>query len=136
MLMLPLASTNYVAVVGAGIVGVVIGMIWYSPMLFGKQWMKATGKTEKDMKGNTSAYLVALIASLLSALVMAQWVGLLSAKTIMDGAVAGFWPWLGFMMPVAAVMASFSGKKEMFWVDAGHHLVVLLIMGAILAVWV
>lgn len=140
MIMLPLATTNYVAVLGAAIVGVIIGMIWYNPAVFGKQWMKAMGKTEKEMEKEKqnmgTGYLVAFVATLLGAFMLSQVVGLLLGKTPIEGAIAGFWVWLGFLMPVAAVAATFGGKKQVFWIDAGHHLVLFAIMGAILAVWV
>ena len=46
---LPSVTVNYVAVVGAAVVSFIIGMLWYSPLLFGNAWMKAGGFSKKDI---------------------------------------------------------------------------------------
>lgn len=41
---------NFYAVLVAAITTLVVGSVWYSPLLFGKAWMKETGLTEEDLK--------------------------------------------------------------------------------------
>jgi len=41
---------NEVAVIVSAILSMAVGSIWYSPLLFGKQWMVAVGLTEADME--------------------------------------------------------------------------------------
>lgn len=41
---------NFYSVLVAAIIPLVVGSFWYSPMLFGKAWMKETGLTEDDLK--------------------------------------------------------------------------------------
>ena len=43
------ASVNNIAVVAAAAVSMVIGAAWYSPLLFGKLWMKLSGMTEMQL---------------------------------------------------------------------------------------
>lgn len=35
----------------AAVIAFVIGSLWYSPLLFGKQWQAALGKTEEELGG-------------------------------------------------------------------------------------
>ena len=41
---------NYVAVGVAAVVTIVIGALWYSPLLFGGLWAKAHGFSEERLK--------------------------------------------------------------------------------------
>jgi hypothetical protein len=41
---------NFYAVLVAALTTLVVGSIWYSPMLFGNAWMKETGLTEEELK--------------------------------------------------------------------------------------
>jgi hypothetical protein len=41
---------NFIAILVAASTTLVVGSIWYSPILFGKAWMKETGLTEVDLK--------------------------------------------------------------------------------------
>ena len=43
-------AVNYLAVLVAAIVSMVIGGLWYSPLLFGNVWMKLSGITQKDVE--------------------------------------------------------------------------------------
>ena len=46
--MIPL---NWLAILAAAVLHVLVGMFWYSPQLgFGKQWMKLVRLTKKDVK--------------------------------------------------------------------------------------
>ena len=78
---------NYWAVLVAAIAQFVIGMAWYSPMLFGKTWMKEMGLTDKDMKASKEKGMMKeMVIALISALVMAY---VLSHVTWMSGEVLG-----------------------------------------------
>lgn len=41
---------NFYAILVAALTTLVVGSVWYSPMLFGNAWMKETGLTEEDLK--------------------------------------------------------------------------------------
>ncbi|MBK8956778.1 MAG: DUF1761 domain-containing protein [Saprospiraceae bacterium] len=38
---------NWLVIIGAGIIPLIIGFIWYHPSVFGKAWMQMTGLTEE-----------------------------------------------------------------------------------------
>ena len=49
-MVLPTVDVSWVAVIVVAIISFVIGMLWYSPLLFGKQWMKLSDIGDKKMK--------------------------------------------------------------------------------------
>lgn len=136
------ASVNNVAVVAAAVVSMVVGAAWYSPLLFGKLWMKLSGMTEKQLaeakkKGMAKSYAIAFLAVLVMSYVLAHFVDYLGATTIMAGVEAGFWLWLGFVATVLINSVLWEGKPfKLYLLNIAHYLVVLLVSGAILAVWV
>ena len=61
----------------------------------------------------------------------------LGAFTLRGGIITGALVWLGFVVTTLAVTTpSAYGKPALIWIDGGHWLVVLLLMGAIWAGWV
>ncbi len=132
---------NYVAVLVTAIAGYVIGMLWYSPPLFGKQWMKLSGITEKDIakqkkKGMGKQMLVAFIVALVMSYVLAYFVGFLGATTFVAGAMLGFWFWLGFLATTQINPVLWAGQPfTLYLLHTAHYLVALAVMGGILAVW-
>jgi len=58
---------NYLAILVAAIVPIVLGFLWYNPILFGNVWMRESGMTEDKMKGGNMAviFIVSLLLSLL-----------------------------------------------------------------------
>jgi len=129
---------NYLAVLVAAVVTFVIGGIWYSPALFGPRWMKAVGKSEQDLKRTNMgvAYAGAFVTAVMMAYVLALFIGFAQAKTILSGAGIGLWAWVGFVAAPKLSNYLFSGwPRDLYLINNGYHLVSLLVMGAILAVW-
>lgn len=62
-------SVNWIAIIVAALIPMVVGFIWYNPNVFGKAWMSACGLSEEDVKGANMALIfgVSLILSLLLA---------------------------------------------------------------------
>ena len=53
-------ETNYLFLALAALVPLVMGFIWYGPMLFQKAWMKQMGFTEESLKGGNMALIFIL----------------------------------------------------------------------------
>ena len=137
--MAPPVEINNLAVLVAAIASMVIGFLWYGP-LFGNQWKKLMGFTDKSMKGMKMTPMQAMIggfiSTLLMAYILAHFVDYVQAKTIVEGIEAGFWIWLGFIATVQIGMVLWEGKPfKLFALNTLHYLVTLATMGAILAVW-
>ncbi|HKC91146.1 MAG TPA: DUF1761 domain-containing protein [Candidatus Limnocylindria bacterium] len=130
-------GVNYIAVVVAAVVALVIGFIWYSPRVFGTRWMAYLGTTQAQL-GNPgpTGMAVGVVASLINAWVLAVLSLNLGGKTLTDGIMLGVLAWLGFMATITAAQISFEKKPWGLWVlNNAHNLLVQVIMGAIVTAW-
>lgn len=131
---------NYLAILVSALATMALGFVWYSA-LFKKPWMKLMGYSASDMdgmkKGMGKTYGLSLVATLVMAFVLARFVAFANAQTLMDGALIGFWAWLGFVATTMLNNVLFGKEKtSLFYINTGYQLASLAIMGAILAVWV
>lgn len=132
---------NYLAVLGSAIASMVIGFLWFGP-LFGKQWMKYSGMTAKDLKrakqgGMSKMYMVAFAGTLLMSYVLAHFVDFMQAKSLMDALQLGFWVWLGFIVTVLLSSVLWEGKPvQLYLLNIVYHLVTISAMSVILTLWV
>jgi len=139
--MLPTVNVNWYAVLAATASNMVLGGLWYGPIL-GKRWMKAMGmdpnakmSPEMKKKGNLAMMWMIPLA-FLTAWVLAYMVDYTIATTWQEGAQTAFWLWLGFQLPLLLQGKLFENKKnELLWINGAYQLLALLIQGAILAAW-
>jgi hypothetical protein len=133
------AGLNYLAIVIAAIVAWVAGAVWY--MSLGKIWTAAQGLTLEQMHANRNkpgAYLpfiYVLVAELVMAWVLAGLMGHLGAGqvTLVNGVISGAFCWLGFVITTLIPNVTFAMRdKRLIWIDGGHWLIVLVLMGAII----
>ena len=132
-------NVNYFAVIAAAVASMAVGMIWYGP-LFGKAWMKIQGITKKSMKGMklkpAQAMTGGFIVSLVTAYVLAHFVGSVQATTIGAASRLAFWLWLGFAMPITIGSYLWENKPfKLFLINGAHWLVSLIVMASVLAIW-
>lgn len=131
-------QVNYVAVLLAAIAAMVLGALWYSPLLFVKAWLKEAGLSEKDMKKGMSpmaAMGVGFLVQLLSAYVLAHFLVLVDADSMKAALIASFWLWLGFTATtqIGSVLWEMKSLKY-FAINAAHTLLSMLVMAAVLTV--
>jgi hypothetical protein len=130
----------YLAILTAAVAAWLAGAVWY--MAFGKTWMAALGTTLEKMQamkkepGAFLPFIYAFIAELVMAWMLA---GLLMhmapgiPATVKNGAISGAFCWVGFVIPTMLVNNSFARRDwRLLWIDGGHWLIVLVLMGAIL----
>jgi hypothetical protein len=132
---------NYLAILACGIVFMVVGALWYSPLLFGKPWMKAMRKNQEELKemqkGVWKSYIMNLIGALVMAFVLAHIIQYAQADTALKGAQTGLWMWIGFVITTSLGGVLFEERpKALYFIHNGYQLVSLVLMGVILAVWV
>jgi hypothetical protein len=155
---------NIVAILVAALVPMVLGFIWYGPMLFQKAWMKESGVTEEKMKGSNmpvifgiSLVMAVILAFFTQFLVvhemgvmgmtegnlegettkafLAEWAG--KYRTFKHGALHGAFAGIMFVFPIMATNGLFERKSwKLTFINAGYWTVALAIMGAIIGGWV
>jgi hypothetical protein len=130
-------SISWPAILVAVVVKQALGALWFSPLLFFKQWSAATGVTDADMKaGLAKALIPDVIGSFVTAFVLAYAVHYAGAHGVMRGAATGFFNWLGFV--AVATLGSVTFEKRpliLYLINNGFLLLSLVIMGTILSAW-
>jgi hypothetical protein len=133
------AGLNYLAIVIAAIVAWLAGAVWY--MSLGKIWTEAQGLTPEavhEARSRPGAYLpfiYCFVAELVMAWVLAGLMAHLGAGqvTLLNGIVSGAFCWLGFVITTIVVGNTFTMRDlRLIWIDGGHWLIVLVLMGAII----
>src|SRR5262245_45335545 len=131
------AGINYLAIVIAAIVAWLAGAVWY--MTLGKTWMAALGTTAEEMAearsqpGAFLPFVYTFVAELVMAWVLAGLIGHLGPLTLRAGVISGAFCWLGFVITTLVVNNSFARRDwRLLFIDGGHWLLVLLLMGAII----
>lgn len=131
-------QVNLISVVVASVASMGVGFVWYSEKVFGKTWMKLEGldKDKLDKSGMAKKFATMFLATLVSAYILSLFTHYAGANNLVLGAKTGLWAWLGFVMPTGLANHLFSQKPmPLFYLQTGHHLAVLIVMGAILGNW-
>lgn len=138
-----LMNVNLWSVLVAAIATMVLGFIWYSPLLFARPWMLAMGydpedksKMQEMQKSAGLSYMISFVASLVSAFVLAKIIDVTTVNTVLYGMKLGFAVWLAFVTTVQLTAKLFGNQStKLYLINTGYQLVCYLAMGAILAVW-
>ena len=136
-------GVNLWAVLVAALATMVIGFVWYSPMLFAKPWMVLMGYDPNDkvkiaemQKSAGPSYAMSLVASVLAAFVLGKLIAVSGSVTAVDGLKIGLVVWLGFVTTVQFTNALFSRQRNrLYMINTGYQLVCYVVMGAILGAW-
>ncbi|MEI6275137.1 MAG: DUF1761 domain-containing protein [Prolixibacteraceae bacterium] len=131
------AKVNIWSVVLAGISYLILGALWYSPLLFGKEWMRLNGFTDEDLKTNKPMWMITLF-TFLSACVAAFVISMVMGPNsnapfgaILGACIALFWV---TMSKLTSVLFE-NQPVKLFVLHAGFDLVAFMVMGAIVAYW-
>jgi hypothetical protein len=127
---------NWIAIIVAAVVPMVLGALWYSPLAFAEPWMRAVGRTREELGDAQLGYLLSAVGALLSSYVLARVVKWAEVDDLWNGALVGVFVWVGFVATVLGVTTFFGGRPRALWlINAGYQLVSLVLMGAILGAW-
>jgi glucan phosphoethanolaminetransferase (alkaline phosphatase superfamily) len=129
---------NYLAVLVCGALSMVSGALWYGP-IFGKAWMQEIGKTEEELKeafNPAKTYSLAILGHLIMALVLAYFISLTGASTIVNGLRVALAGWVGLIAAPFFINGLFNDKStRLFVIDAGYQLVNCIVFGIVLVLW-
>jgi len=136
-------GVNLWSVLVAAIATMVVGFLWYSPLLFARPWMVAMGydpddkaKLEEMRKSAGKSYAIAFVASLVAAFVLGKIIDVTTVDTALYGMKIGFAVWLGFVTTVQLTAKLFGNQPtKLYLINTGYQLVCYLAMGAIMGAW-
>ncbi|MGS2725717.1 DUF1761 domain-containing protein [Psychroserpens sp. BH13MA-6] len=154
---------NYLAVVVAAVIPLVMGFIWYNPKVFGTAWARTAEMTEAKMKSGNMAVIFGvslLLSFLLSFFVHFLVIHEMGAfgmvegdvssatyqafmeehagkyRSFKHGALHGAMSGVFFVLPVLGINAMFERKNwKYILINAGYWIITLAIMGSIVSGW-
>jgi hypothetical protein len=127
---------NIWAVLVAALSTFMIGGLWYSPVVFGKAWMRENGFTDESMKNSNMAKIFGLsfLLGLIAAYNLAMFIG--PEDQVVTAALYGFAAGAGWVATFIGTHYLFERKSfTLFLINAGYSIVALTVMGAILGAW-
>jgi len=131
------STINYFAVLAAAVSTFVLGGLWYSPVLFGKAWMRANNFTDADVQTFSKARMFgwSIVLSLVMAINLAMFLGGAGTNATW-GMTAGALAGLGWVAMAIAIIALFENKSWAYIaINGGYMTVAFTIMGLILGAW-
>ena len=134
-------DVNWLALLAAVVVNMVVGFVWYSKALFAKDWSKLVGRKMEEMGDGTKGYIITTVGAFLQAYILLHFVTY--ARTFYPtytnlevGLLTGVWAWLGFTFVPQLVNTVFANsRKKLLAINSGYFLVVFIINGVLLACW-
>lgn len=132
-------QVNYWAVLVAAIATFMIGGAWYGAV-FAKMWVAVHGFSEEELKSmerkTLRNFAIFLVGDLLAALVMSMFVINLGIDTVGGGVRLGLAVWVGVSVTGGSARnAAYNKPLSAFLIDAGHELLSVVTMCAIVGGW-
>ena len=136
---LAFGDLNYLAVVAAAVLNMVLGALWYSPILFAKPWMALNNLTEELIKEQGSAnkgYIVAVIVSIIIAFTIALLAEAIGVDNAGEGATLGAIAAVGISATTFGVSYVFESKPlKHYLINAGYPAVSITLIGTLIGAW-
>lgn len=134
---MPDVPINFIAISVAALAPILVGLVWYSPFLFGKQWSEAHGYDRDELQERAGRSLIISFACyLVMAYVLSAIFSMAGIASIADGMALTFLLWLGFLATLGLTAHLFSEKPFVIYlIDTSFQLVYVLLMGIILSAW-
>lgn len=132
---LNLADLNLIAVLIGIVSNMVLGALWYSPILFGNIWLKLMGKSSDDIsKGNSNKSMsFAIIPAILMIFTLAITLLFIGAETILQGMLVASIMSIGYIGTSSFNLVLFEGRGvKITLIHLGYAFVSLNIASIIL----
>jgi Protein of unknown function (DUF1761) len=126
-------EVNWIAVALCGVSSLVIGGLWYSPVLFARQWQSAAGLSDEQAQGGNMAMIFggAFLLSLIAAAVFAMFLG--PDMSVGAATAAGFAAGLCWVAASYGINYLFERRPLRLWlINGGYHVLQFTTFGLIL----
>jgi hypothetical protein len=126
-------EVNLVAVLLCGVSSLVLGGVWYSPLLFAKPWQRSAGLSDEAAKSGNPAVIFggAFVLSLIAAYVFAMFLG--NSMPLAGAVGAGFSAGLCWIGASYGINYLFERRPFSLWaINAGYHTLQFTLFGLIL----
>jgi len=126
-------EVNWVAVTLCAVSSLVLGGLWYSPLLFAGPWQRAAGLSDEQAKSGDMALIFggAFLLSLIAAAVFAMFLG--SGMSLGAATAAGFSAGLCWVAASFGINYLFERRPLRLWlINGGYHTLQFTLFGLIL----
>ncbi len=124
---------DYLAVLIAAVLYILIGFVWYSKYFFSREWEKMAKIHAKEAKDNRWPVFWECVVGLVTAYALAFFESAYGVTTVADGVFTGFCVWLGFVATTQLSGALWlRAPIKLFFIDTGGRLISFLVMGGVL----
>lgn len=123
---------NWLFIALGGLFNMILGSLWYGP-LFGKLWLRLRGKRAEEIQGGPVwMYLVILVASMVSALVLNVAVVGWGLTVWWQGALFGAILWVGIGAIGMMTTAFFEETRPGLWLlYSAYQIIIYAVEGAV-----
>ncbi len=136
---------SFLMILVCAVVSIILGSLWYGPMLFGKIWMRLNKidpecmndpvKRKEMQKQALPAYILQLVLSIVQIYILAMFVSMGN-----NALATSLLVWVGFLMPMSAQGSMWNSdtkknNQSRFLVVAGFNLALSILLGLIIGAW-
>lgn len=128
---------NHLAVVLSAVMSLVIGALWYSPVLFAQQWQTAGGVSDEQLaKANPlKIFGITFLLALIMSYNLAFFLGT-PDTTWQWGLAVGLLTGIGWVAAMFTVIALFEHRSlKYIAINAGYIIVYFAVIGTIIGAW-
>jgi len=127
-----LSTLSPIAIAAAALVSFLVGGLWYSPILFARPWMAATGLGEDELRGSAGrVFGIAFVLSVIIAANLAAFLG--RGAGAAWGAGAGALAGVGWVAASVAITHLFERRPPvLILIDGGYQAVSYTLMGLVI----
>lgn len=123
---------SILSVLIATMVGMVLGAVWYSPALFGNQWMQALGKTKETLGSATLPMIGSVLASLMTAVGVFAIHSLAGVDSVSQALMVGLVLALLIIFPAFLSDNLFCGwGRRLLLIQSGYRMLSVLLMSVV-----
>lgn len=131
-----LSDINWLSVLVASIAGFAVGAVWYTPILFGKIWIKLIGANidENNKPNMPMIFGTALVLQFIAAIGLEMVLG--KDACAVHGLTTGLFISIFWIATSFGINYLFVRRPlKLFFIDAGYYAVSFMVMGIILGAW-
>ena len=133
-------TINYWSILVASAVSFGLGALWYSPILFGKDWMALSKISSADISAKAGSMLKLYVAQAIAVIISFLVLGFIISSTGVaggtNGAFMAFLIWLGFSATESVGSLIWEKKPlKLILIQSVGTLVSLVVGGAIIGAW-
>ena len=126
-------EVNLLAVLVCGVSSLVLGGLWYSPVLFARQWQAGAGLSDEAAKSGNMALIFggSFVLSLIAAYVFAMFIG--TSMSLGAATAAGFSAGLCWVAASFGINYLFERRPLSLWlINGGYHTLQFTLFGLII----